>query len=160
MVGCFTTKTTYVDKYDLTGKRVVTDIESIPIGKVGEPYEIRVNIDVLADLSQIVGKFYDINGTLLRKGMIEKSEKIEASHRQRLEERLSWTRIFTNPQGLEFQLIQKSFCRECGDEEKAYSSQLIISGVPKKAGVYDFDFQAYFNRPYFVRVNYQLEVLP
>lgn len=156
MAGCFTT--TYVDKYDLTGKRVVTDIESIPIGKVGEPYEIRVNIDVLADLSQIVGKFYDINGTLLRKGMIEKSEKIEATPTQRLEERLAWTRIFTNPQGLEFQLIQKSFCRGC-DEEKYYS-QLIISGVPKKAGIYDFDFQLLYAHPYYVNINYQLEVLP
>lgn len=155
--GCFTKS--YGDKYNLTGKEVVVDLETLPIGKVGESYSVNINIQTPIELSGIYGKFYDTEGALLRSGMIEKAEKVEATHSQMLKENLSWTKEFINPQGLEFQLIQRYSCAKC-DDEKYSSSQLIISGIPKKAGIYDFHLQVRFIHPYFMNIFYRLEVLP
>lgn len=156
LVGCFTTKSW--QDYDLTGKKVVTDLDALPVGKVGEPYFVDIKIYTPASLRGVFGTFLDRNNELQYSNRLEKVDNIEATNEERINENLSRTEIFTNPQGLEFQLKQRVICRRC--DYKGYFNQLIISGIPKKAGVYDFYFWAMFTHLYGAKAHYKLEVLP
>lgn len=154
LVGCFTTKSW--QDYDLTGKKDVTDLDVIPVGKVGEPYFVDIKIYTPATWGGVDGTFIDSNNELQYSGVLEKVERVEATREEGINEDLLRTDIFTNPQGLEFKLKH----RICCIGSTGQSNQLIISGTPKKAGIYDFYFIVIPRHPYIARVNYRLEVLP